>query len=58
MPQYLFQCKTCNIRLETFSPITADAKIPTCEKCKGGMVRVYAFGSVTFKGKGFYSTDK
>lgn len=58
MPQYLFQCKTCDNRQVVDHSMFADFKPPVCLLCNNPMQRLYDFAKVQFKGGGFYSTDK
>lgn len=63
MPIYEFKCNTCGTKQSVVSSISEDVKAPdTCPEhdfdgCSGRMIRVYSFG-LSFKGDGFYSTDK
>lgn len=58
MPLYEFACKTCGVQSEANYPISASVQYPNCQGCGEQMVRLYNFGSVSFKGSGFYTTDK
>lgn len=57
MKVFLYRCPNCDAEIDDSSP----AASLTCT-CKGKdspqLERVYAFGSVSFKGPGFYKTDK
>jgi putative FmdB family regulatory protein len=57
MPTYEFTCIDCD------KTITATMKYDdidtfTCTECGNAMNRSYSFGAVSFKGSGFYTTDK
>ena len=57
MPTYQFKCPDCDVQVsETCAYEQLDTN-PPCHNCNGTMKRVYSFG-VSFKGSGFYSTDK
>lgn len=58
MPAYDYKCLSCDRTATVISSIKEDKTIPTCHKCKSQMSRDYTFGSVLFRGDGFYSTDK
>jgi putative FmdB family regulatory protein len=58
MPHYAFKCKNCNEELvETCEYEDLPATFQ-CPKCFLTMVRDFKFGSIQFKGTGFYLTDK
>ncbi len=56
MPTYVYEC-VCGQVNEVQHSIYKDPKVE-CNKCRGGMVRKPAVAAVTFRGSGFYSTDK
>lgn len=58
MPAYDYKCKSCEQTATLAIRLQEEIQIPICSKCKSEMVRDYRFGSVAFRGKGFYSTDK
>ena len=58
MPTYDYRCKTCEAGATLVTGIDKDLYIPICAYCKTEMVRDYGSPAVTFKGSGFYSTDK
>jgi putative FmdB family regulatory protein len=58
MPVYEFFCKKCKEGFQKSYPINEAVAYPECPTCGNQMVRLYNFGSVTFKGSGFYRTDK
>ena len=57
MPTYEFTCITCDKTL-TVTCKYEEIDAITCPDCKESMKRSYTFGAVSFKGSGFYSTDK
>lgn len=57
MPIYDYQCKDCNATMSIHSAMDKEST-PLCVTCEKPMTRVYSVGAVTFKGSGFYSTDK
>ena len=56
MATYEFEC--CGITQEVTVSIREQLPKPVCSMCNGDMHRVYNPFGVSFKGKGFYSTDK
>lgn len=58
LPEYLYACKWCDIRLVITRSIEDSEQVPGCPHCTQALNRVYDFGNVQFKGEGFYSTDK
>jgi putative FmdB family regulatory protein len=58
MATYEFHCRKCNTTITTMHKIGDAVAYPSCPECQEQMVRLYNFGSVSFKGAGFYSTDK
>ena len=58
MPSYDYKCKGCEQTVSVIASIEANPQAPICSACKVKMIRDYKFGSVAFRGKGFYSTDK
>lgn len=57
MPEYLYGCKGCDVRVIVTRSIQHPEQVPCCYICDQLMSRVYDFGAVTFKGEGFYSND-
>ena len=57
MPLYEFTCLVCD-KVLSITLGLEDRQDITCPDCGESMRRSYSFGSVTFKGKGFYKTDK
>ncbi len=58
MPTYDYKCKSCEQTEVLVTSLREEIKIPVCSNCKLEMTRDYRFGSIAFRGKGFYSTDK
>ena len=56
MPNYLYVC-VCGKSKEVGHSITEDPAIP-CPECQTPMTRKPQVAEVSFKGKGFYTTDK
>jgi putative FmdB family regulatory protein len=57
MPQYVYVCPTCSDTKNVTRLIEEEEELPTCKLCDTMMRREYKFG-ITFKGSGFYTTDK
>lgn len=58
MPVYVYQCKNCNHVFEQRQSFSDDA-LRVCPQCGEETLRKrYNTVGVTFKGSGFYSTDK
>jgi putative FmdB family regulatory protein len=49
-------CTSCTNRFETVQSFS-DPPLATCERCGGGVRRVFHPAGILFKGSGFYSTD-
>jgi len=58
MPAYDYKCNTCETSATLITGIDKELSIPICVKCKSEMRRDFSSPVVTFKGKGFYSTEK
>lgn len=56
--KYEYRCSECNSILTIERSIHEDAKDPGCFDCHVPMSRVYDAPAITFKGRGFYTTDK
>jgi putative FmdB family regulatory protein len=54
---YQYKCDTCKIEYDIERSIHAEASSPTCSTCHTFMSRKYEAPAITFKGKGFYTTD-
>ena len=57
MPNYEFTCLVCDKTITMTLKLT-DSQYIICPECGEQMKRSYNFGAVTFKGSGFYRTDK
>ena len=53
---YEYKCNTCNLIKSVERSVYDNENVPLC--CGDLAVRVYAPPAITFKGNGFYSTDK
>jgi len=58
MPLYSYTCKTCEVTSAISRSIHDPEVIPSCLKCDQPMHRQYSTPAVSFKGSGFYITDK
>ena len=56
--KYEYRCTECNSILTIERSIHEDAKDPGCFDCHLPMSRVFDAPAITFKGRGFYTTDK
>lgn len=58
MPTYDYVCRECETTLSDTRSIHAEEPVFICEKCGHRMNQVISLGGITFKGSGFYRTDK
>ena len=58
MPTYNYKCNKCNSGFSVVRGMTEDDPGYSCDTCKNPMIRVYSLSGITFKGSGFYRTDK
>lgn len=59
MPTYLFSCQKCGDFEEWQDINTPAGQYPPCPDCEGtDVAKVYIAPGISFKGSGFYSTDK
>ncbi len=58
MPSYEYKCPECDIRFVVIRSILEKDPGYECETCKIQLNQVYSLGGITFKGSGFYRTDK
>lgn len=58
MAVYEYKCKSCEAVTTVSRGIADKEEIPKCLTCNIDYTRVYSSLGVTFKGSGFYSTDK
>jgi predicted nucleic acid-binding Zn ribbon protein len=56
--QYDYRCPDCNGEITIERSIHEDPREPSCFDCHIPMIRKWDTPAITFKGKGFYSTDK
>jgi putative FmdB family regulatory protein len=54
MPTYTYECKTCG---EFDYAHSMHHKLFFCIRCGEPVTKIFRVGGVSFKGKGFYSTD-
>lgn len=54
---YQYKCNACNTQIEIERGINEPERSPACMDCHGTMARVWNTPAITFRGKGFYSTD-
>ena len=57
MPVYDYKCQDCNVTRTITISIKHEDFVMKCD-CGKPMVKVFGIGSVSFRGPGFYSTDK
>lgn len=58
MPTYEYLCAECDKREEVNRPIELRDAHLACQVCGSLMTRTFTPVGVSFKGGGFYSTDK
>ena len=56
MATYSYQC--CGITQDVVASIKDTHQAPICAVCNDKMKRIYNTFGISFKGKGFYATDK
>ena len=56
MPIYTYKCQDCGADLEQRQGYD-DARLTTCERCGGRLLRTLHSVGIIFKGSGFYNTD-
>ena len=54
----VYEYKCCGITVEIVASIKDDVVAPICSVCNSNAKRVYNTFGISFKGKGFYATDK
>jgi len=58
MPTYTYRCENCSHQFDIYQGFT-DQPLKACPKCKKrALYKVYQASGVSFKGSGFYVTDK
>lgn len=58
MPLYEYLCKDCNEMLVENKALEERDNAPECVTCNQPMKRMFGSPGVSFKGSGFYTTDK
>ena len=58
MAYYDYKCQDCDNTVTVSRGMTEDDPGYTCNTCNSTLTRVYSNVGVSFKGSGFYSTDK
>jgi len=58
MPIYEYLCKNCNLMVVEQRDAKHRDDETMCDYCNIAMKRLYSNISTSFKGSGFYSTDK
>ncbi|MDQ6615637.1 MAG: FmdB family transcriptional regulator [Actinomycetota bacterium] len=56
MPTYEYACRSCGKHQEVQQHF-ADDPLTTCPSCGGELRKVFGNIAISFKGRGFYSTD-
>lgn len=57
MPTYDYKCKTCD-KVFVLSHSIMDENKKNCPKCGAEMRKLFGNVGASFKGEGFYTTDK
>ena len=58
MAYYEYKCQQCDTMTIINRGMTEDDPGYACETCNSALTRVYSKVGVSFRGSGFYSTDK
>lgn len=58
MPTYEYQCNKCSKSVTEVRSITQSQEDDNCSDCDGKLYQVYGKMAISFKGDGFYTTDK
>lgn len=58
MPIYQYLCKNCNLIVVESREVDERDNETMCDNCNVTMKRLFSSPGVSFKGSGFYSTDK
>ena len=58
MPEYSFICQKCGVHFNQHLDFNADRTHLTCPNGHTSVQRIYTAPQVTFKGSGFYATDR
>lgn len=57
MPVYAYRCQGCGIEFDIHQSFSDDP-LTVCEECGGELRKLLGSVGVSFKGAGFYSTDR
>ena len=57
-PTYEYICRLCEIDYEEIRAITEPQKLLDCPECGETLYRKFGTLAVSFRGDGFYTTDK
>ena len=57
MPTYEYRCRNCGHTFDVVQAMT-DEPLTVCSVCGGELRKVFAPPAISFKGSGFYSTDR
>lgn len=57
MPIYDYRCDSCEVSMEIIATIAQSDKKHTCS-CGGKLTKILHAPAISFKGDGFYKTDK
>lgn len=57
MPTYDYKCKNCN-EIFTLTHSFSDEEPKLCPECGNDMRKLFGAVPASFKGEGFYTTDK
>jgi putative FmdB family regulatory protein len=58
MPKYEYACMNCDLDYEKERSIHDTEPTYICEQCGYALTRVFSGFGLSFKGGGFYATDK
>lgn len=58
MPYYEYTCQPCALTTMLSRTVEERDNPVTCTKCHQPMNRTYTTPAISFKGSGFYTTDK
>lgn len=58
MPTYSYKCPDCFEIYTEVRGMNDKPKVSQCEMCKKPLLRIYEVRGISFKGDGFYTTDK
>lgn len=58
MPTYEYKCKDCETQVSDVRSINDPEPTINCAVCGKPMTKMFNLGAISFKGSGFYRTDK